>query len=150
MVENRQYDINEIKELLLHRYPFLLIDRVLSLEDNKSIVALKNISANEDFFNGHFPSMPVMPGVLMIEAMAQAAAFLAYKSTDAIAPGMAVLLAGVNNVRWKRMVVPGDQLELKVEYAKNRKPFWYFNAVATVDGKVACKAEIMAAESAVV
>lgn len=139
-----QMDIHEILEHLPHRYPFLLIDRVLSVDPNKSIVALKNVSMNEPFFPGHYPHHPVMPGVLIIEAMAQAAALLTFKSQGTKPDDRSVYyFVGIDNARFKRPVSPGDQLIFKVEIMFNKRGLWKFSAVAEVDGQVAAEAEIM-------
>ena len=135
-------DIQKIQSLLPHRYPFLLIDRVLESEPGKRLVAMKNVSINEPFFQGHFPSKPVMPGVLLIEAMAQATGLLAMESAEV--PKEAIYyLVGVDKARFKRPVVPGDQLVFEVEVLKNRREIWVFAAEAKVDGKIVASAEIM-------
>ncbi len=140
-----QMDIHEILEHLPHRYPFLLIDRVLSVDLNKSIVALKNVSINEPFFPGHYPHHPVMPGVLIIEAMAQAAALLSFKSQGTKPDDKSVYyFVGIDNARFKRPVSAGDQLILKVEIMFNKRGLWKYSGVAEVDGQVAAEAEIMA------
>ncbi len=141
------FDIGKILELLPHRYPFLLIDRVLELDIGKRIRALKNVTINEPFFPGHFPVKPVMPGVLMIEAMAQAAAVLAYTSKPLL-PGaeqQIVYLAGVDNARFKKMVIPGDQLILEVEVDRIVRNIGKFKCRATVDGQLAAEALLIAA-----
>lgn len=140
-------DISKILELLPHRYPFLLIDRVLELDVGKRVKALKNITFNEPFFNGHFPGKPVMPGVLMIEALAQAAAVLAYTSRPKDAAGRAqiVYLAGVDDARFKRIVVPGDQLILEVTTTRIVRNIGKFACRATVDGELAVEATLIAA-----
>ena len=140
-------DIAKIAELLPHRYPFLLIDRVLELEIGKRVKALKNVTVNEPFFNGHFPGKPVMPGVLMIEALAQAAAVLAYTSQPKAADGKQriVYLAGVDNARFKRIVVPGDQLILEVTVDRIVRNIGKFAARGTVDGTLAVEATLIAA-----
>jgi 3-hydroxyacyl-[acyl-carrier-protein] dehydratase len=140
-------DVARIRALLPHRYPFLLIDRVTELEKGKRIVALKNVTINEPFFNGHFPSEPVMPGVLIIEALAQAAAVLAYESVIATDPDKQriVYLAGIDGARFKKMVVPGDQLVLHVEVDRIMRNIGKFKCRATVDGKLATEATLMAA-----
>ncbi|MDD3354390.1 MAG: 3-hydroxyacyl-ACP dehydratase FabZ [Zoogloea sp.] len=139
-------DINEIKRLIPHRYPFLLVDRITELEVGKRVVGLKNVTINEPFFPGHFPHNPVMPGVLIIEAMAQAAAILAFK-TDGSVPdeGSTVYFASVDNVRFKRPVVPGDQLVIEAEIVRKMRNIWKFRAVARVDGELATEAEFMCA-----
>ena len=133
-----------LRELLPHRYPLLLVDRVLELEPGKSIKAIKNVTCNEPFFNGHFPGYPLMPGVLMIEALAQTAGVLILKSNEAYDPMKDLFyLAGVDNARFKRVVGPGDQLELYAEVMRNKLDLWKFKCTASVDGEVACSAEIM-------
>jgi 3-hydroxyacyl-[acyl-carrier-protein] dehydratase len=137
-------DIHGIMELLPHRYPFLLIDRVLSVDPGKSIVALKNVSINEPFFPGHYPHHPVMPGVLIIEAMAQAAALISFCSPGSKPDENSVYyFVGIDGARFKRPVSPGDQLILKVEVLRNMRGLWKFSAVAEVDGQVAAVAELM-------
>jgi len=137
-------DINQIKEYLPHRYPMLLVDRVLDWEAGKSITAIKNVTANEEFFNGHFPNKPVMPGVLMIEAIAQAAALLSFltmgQKPDA---NTLVYFLGIDNARFKRPVEPGDQLKLQVEIVKVARGIWKYKACATVDGQLAVEADLM-------
>lgn len=139
-------DINEILEYLPHRYPFLLVDRVLEIHDGKRILALKNVTMNEPFFPGHFPNHPVMPGVLVIEAMAQAAALLSFKSLG-VKPdeNSVVLFAGIDAVRFKRQVVPGDQLIFDVETLQSKRNIYKYKGVARVDGQIAAEAELMCA-----
>ncbi len=139
--------IEEIMEYLPHRYPFLLVDRVIELEAGKSIVGYKNISINEDFFNGHFPTKPIMPGVLIVEAMAQLSGILGFV-TNGTKPSDGVIhyLAGSNKVRFKRPVVPGDQLRLESTFLTDKHNIWKFDCRALVDGDVVCVAEIMTAE----
>ncbi|BAL24695.1 3-hydroxyacyl-ACP dehydratase FabZ [Azoarcus sp. KH32C] len=139
-------DINEILQYLPHRYPFLLVDRVLELEEGKRILALKNVTMNEPFFPGHFPHHPVMPGVLIVEAMAQAAALLSFK-TMGIKPdeNSVVYFAGIDNVRFKRPVVPGDQLMFDVEITHGKRNIYKYKGVARVGGEVAAEAELMCA-----
>ena len=138
--------IEEIRSYLPHRYPFLLVDRVLEIVPGKSIVAIKNVTCNEDFFNGHFPNKLVMPGVLIIEAMAQAAAILSFKS-EGVMPGenAALYFAGVDNTRFKRPVVPGDQLRFEMEIVRNMRGIWKYKGVAKVDDEIAVSAELMCA-----
>jgi 3-hydroxyacyl-[acyl-carrier-protein] dehydratase len=137
-------DINEIKEYLPQRYPFLLVDRVLELTLGESIVAVKNVTGNENHFNGHFPGLPIMPGVLIIEAMAQAAGILGFKTLDKKpSEGSIYMFAGVDNARFKRQVVPGDQLILKAQYVSDRKGLWKFDCQAFVEDKLACSATIL-------
>jgi len=136
--------INEIKNFIPHRYPFLLVDKVIEMNLGKSIVAIKNVSVNEEFFNGHFPFRPVMPGVLIIEAMAQTAGLLTLKTLNEEFTGEnPFLFAGIDNARFKRVVEPGDQLRMEVELIKYRLNLWKFKGTATVDGDVACYAEFM-------
>ncbi len=141
------YDIARIRALLPHRYPFLLIDRVTALEIGKSVTALKNVTINEPFFNGHFPTQPVMPGVLIIEAMAQAAAVLAFESVPAKNPDeqRIVYLAGVDNARFKRPVVPGDQLILQITVDRIMRNIGKFSCTAKVDGQLVTEATLIAA-----
>ena len=137
-------DINQIKEFLPHRYPLLLVDRVLDWESGKSITAIKNVTANEEYFNGHFPNKPVMPGVLMIEAMAQAAALLSFLTMGQKPDeNTLVYFLGIDNARFKRPVEPGDQLRLQVEIVKVARGIWKYKACATVDGQLAVEADLM-------
>lgn len=140
--------IREIREYMPHRYPFLFVDRVLEFESGKSILALKNVSCNEEFFNGHFPQRPIMPGVLMIEALAQAAGLLIFYTTNARPDEKDNwhFLAGVDNARFKRIVDPGDQLHLFVEVKKRRRELWVFDAKASVGGELACSVELLLAK----
>lgn len=139
-------DINEIKKYIPHRYPFLLVDRIIELEEGKRVVGLKNVTVNEPFFPGHFPHSPVMPDVLIIEALAQAAAVLAFKTEGTTPdPDAMVYFASVDNVRFKRPVVPGDQLILEAEIVRTIRNIWKFKGVARVDGEVATEAEFMCA-----
>ena len=139
-----QMDIHEILEYLPHRYPFLLVDRVLSIDPGKEIVAQKNVTINEPFFPGHYPHHPVMPGVLIIEAMAQTAALLTFKSADKkIDDNTLYYFVGIDGARFKRPVSPGDQLILKVALMRNLRGLWKFSAVAEVDGQIAAEAELM-------
>lgn len=139
-----QMNINEIIELLPHRYPFLLIDRVLAMEPDKSIVALKNVTINEPFFPGHYPHHPVMPGVLIIEAMAQAAALLSFKSMGAGANEKSVYyFAGIDGARFRLPVGPGDQLIIKATLIRSMRGMFKFSATAEVDSKVVAEAELM-------
>ncbi len=134
-------DIQEIKETIPHRYPFLLVDKVTEIEEGKRIVGYKNVTINEPFFQGHFPDYPVMPGVLIIEALAQvgAVAMLGMEENK----GKIGFLAGVDKCRFKRQVVPGDQLKLEIEITRIKGPIGKGKGTATVNGEVACQAEIM-------
>lgn len=137
-------DIYKILEKLPHRYPFLLVDRVLEIEDNVQIKAIKNVSVNEPFFVGHFPHYKVMPGVLIIEALAQAAAVLSYKTLDQRPDSSSVYyFVGIDAARFKRPVTPGDQLILDVTLGRQLRGIWKFNATASVEGAVVAEAELM-------
>ncbi len=142
--EKKTLDILAIKSLLPHRYPLLLVDRVLDWEANKTITAIKNVTVNEEFFQGHFPHKPVMPGVLMIEALAQTAALLSFLSMG-VKPdeNSVVYFVGIDNARFKRPVEPGDQLKIDVEILRVSRGIWKYKAVGSVDGKVALEAELM-------
>ncbi len=139
-------NVNQIKNYLPHRYPFLLVDRVVEFETGKYLKAIKNVTVNEPFFNGHFPNQPIMPGVLIIEALAQATGLLGFRTmgeepqTDTL-----YMLVAVDKARFKQPVVPGDQLEMHVELVKRKGIMWVFNAEAKVDGKLAVSAELMCA-----
>jgi 3-hydroxyacyl-[acyl-carrier-protein] dehydratase len=137
-------DIKAILEHLPHRYPFLLVDRVLELEKGKRIVALKNVTINEPFFVGHYPHMPVMPGVLIIEALAQAAGILSFQTMGKVSDDSSVYyFVGIDNARFKRPVSPGDQLKLHVEITRTSRSIWKYAGKAMVDGQVAAEAELM-------
>ena len=140
-------DIGQIMALLPHRYPFLMIDRVLEIEDAQRILAVKNVSVNEPFFTGHFPGRPVMTGVMILEAMAQAAALLAHVSTNGVREGKTIFLVGANDFKWKRMVVPGDTLKIEVKSHKLTRPLWMMKAEATVEGKLVASGMLSAVES---
>ena len=140
----------EIRRYLPHRYPFLLLDRVLEVEAGSHIIALKNVSANEPFFTGHFPGKPVMPGVLVIEALAQASGILGVKSVkkeqglpDEPEEDGIYFFVGIDKARFRRVVVPGDQLILEVRLVKSRRGIWSFTATAKVEGVLVCEAELM-------
>lgn len=140
-------DIQEILKHLPHRYPFLLVDRVQAVEPSKDIVALKNVTINEPFFAGHFPHYAVMPGVLVIEALAQAAAILSFVSTARKPDDQSVIyLVGIDNARFKRPVVPGDQLWLHARFVHAKRGLWKYAAQAKVDGQVAAECEMMCME----
>lgn len=137
-------DIHEILKYLPHRYPFLLIDRVIDIEMGQSLVAIKNVTANETFFMGHFPEQPVMPGVLILEALAQAAAVLAYKSTNTKAnEGVLFYFVGIDHARFRRVVEPGDQLRLEVKVLRSKRDIWKLAGEAYVGDELACSAEFM-------
>jgi 3-hydroxyacyl-[acyl-carrier-protein] dehydratase len=137
-------DINKVLSLLPHRYPFLLIDRVLEFEKDTRLLALKNVTYNEPFFNGHFPVKPVMPGVLIVEAMAQATALLALESSPgAVSESTIYLFVGIDKARFKQQVEPGDTLKLELIQNKMKRGIGFFSGTATVDGKTVATAEIM-------
>ena len=137
-------DIHQILEHLPHRYPFILVDRVLELEPGKKIKAVKNVSINEPFFPGHFPHHPVMPGVLIVEALAQAAAILSFKTGNFMPSDDSVYyFAGIDKARFKKPVSPGDQLILEVSIDRILKGIWKYNCSASVDGKLVAEADIM-------
>jgi len=142
---SRTLDILEIQEYLPHRYPFLLVDRVIDCEPKVRLVAIKNVSFNEPFFQGHFPHQPIMPGVLITEALAQTTALLAALSDESLGKGMTYYLAGIDNARFKRPVVPGDQLRLEANYVKHRRNIWTFDCQASVDGELSVSAQIICA-----
>jgi 3-hydroxyacyl-[acyl-carrier-protein] dehydratase len=139
------FDIRKIMELLPHRYPFLLVDRVLEVEPNVRLKAIKNVTMNEPFFQGHFPGLPVMPGVLILEALAQTGALFVMDSFTESVKDKVFLFAGLNKVKFRKQVVPGDQLVLTVTFKKNKMNIWQMTGVAEVDGKVACQGEFTAA-----
>jgi 3-hydroxyacyl-[acyl-carrier-protein] dehydratase len=133
--------IEQIKEIIPHRYPFLLIDRIDEITEGERAVGIKNVTANEEYFNGHFPDYPVMPGVLIIEALAQVGAVAMLKKEEN--RGKLAFFAGIDNCRFKRQVVPGDQLKLEVEITRLKGPIGKGHAIATVDGEVAVETDIM-------
>lgn len=143
-VDNLKTSLNmeEILKYLPHRYPFLLVDKVESYEPGKNIIAYKNVTMNEHFFVGHFPEKPVMPGVLIIEALAQAGGILAYKSTEWVPEDTLLYFASIENVRFKKVVLPGDVLQLHVEVTKKRSMVWKFTGTARVDGEIVCTSDM--------
>ncbi len=134
-------DIEQIKEIIPHRYPFLLIDRILEVEEGHKAIGIKNVTVNEEFSNGHFPDFPVMPGVLIVEALAQVGAVAMLKKEEN--RGRLALFAGIDKCRFKRQVKPGDQLRLEVEMIRFKGPMGKGKAIATVDGELVCETEIM-------
>jgi len=136
-------DINQIMKILPHRHPFLMVDRILEIEVGKRIVGLKNVTVNEPFFTGHFPGHPVMPGVLIIEAMAQVAGILAYQSDESVRDKVTYFV-GIDNAKFRKPVMPGDQLRFEIEATGCKRGIWIFNAKAYVDGKVVAEAELKA------
>ena len=136
--------INEIMEILPHGYPFLLVDRIVELELGKRIVGIKNVTINEPFFQGHFPGQPIMPGVLILEAMAQTAGVLAFKSMSEELRKKVVYFMSIDKVRFRRPVVPGDQMRMEMVVSRRRKSVWSFTGKAYVEGQLAAEAELMA------
>lgn len=138
-------EVQEIMALLPHRYPFLLIDRVLDYTPGETLTAIKNVTVNEPIFTGHFPGLPIFPGVLILEAMAQATGILGFKTVSERTENELYLFAGIDEARFKKPVVPGDQLVLEVKFLKERRNMWKFYCEAKVDGQVVCTAELMCA-----
>ena len=140
-------DVKEIREYLPHRYPFLLVDRVVELIEGEMIRAYKNVSINEDVFNGHFPQAPIFPGVMIVEAMAQAAGILGFKTLNKRpSDGSIYLFAGADNVRFKRQVVPGDRLDLEARVISEKRGIWKFECRSSVEGALAASATILCAD----
>jgi 3-hydroxyacyl-[acyl-carrier-protein] dehydratase len=140
-------DVTEIKTWLPHRYPFLLVDRVVELTVGESIVAYKNITVNEEVFNGHFPQAPIFPGVMIIEAMAQASGILGFKTMDKTPQdGSVYLFAGADKVRFRRQVIPGDRLQLEAKVISKKSGIWKFDCTASVEGELAASATILCAD----
>lgn len=137
-------EVDELMQILPHRYPMLMIDRLIDIKPGDSAVAVKNVSYNEQFFQGHFPQKPIMPGVLMLEAMAQAAAAFTSYTENLDSEGKIVLFMGVDKARFRKPVIPGDQLLIKVRTAQRRPPVWRFEGEATVAGKVVAEATFAA------
>lgn len=139
-------DVREIRQYLPHRYPFLLVDRVVELEKGKYIKGYKNISVNEEVFNGHFPEMPIFPGVMIVEALAQISGILGFRTLDQKPEdGYLYLFAGIDNVRFKRQVAPGDRLQLESEVISERRGVWKFSCKASVDMELAASADVLCA-----
>jgi 3-hydroxyacyl-[acyl-carrier-protein] dehydratase len=144
-----EMNIQDVKNYLPHRYPFLLIDRVLEIEIGKSLVAIKNVTFNEPQFTGHFPAQPIMPGVMIVEALAQATGILAFKSeVGKPIDGQIYMLVGIDKVRFKRVVEPGDQIRLEVEVMTVKRGMWKFKCRALVDENVVTTAELMCTQKA--
>ena len=137
-------EIREIMKILPHAYPFLLVDRIVEMELGKRIVGIKNVTYNEPFFPGHFPGRPIMPGVLIVEAMAQTAGMLIYQTMDEENRRKPAFFLGMDNVKFRKPVIPGDQLRLEVEITKHRQSIWGFKGKALVDGKLVAEAELLA------
>jgi 3-hydroxyacyl-[acyl-carrier-protein] dehydratase len=137
-------EIKEIMNILPHTYPFLLVDRIIEIEPGKRIVGIKNVTYNEPFFPGHFPGRPIMPGVLIVEAMAQTAGVLVCTSLSGEEQNKLVYFLGMDNVKFRKPVIPGDQLRLELEITKHRQSIWGFKGKALVDGKLVAEAELLA------
>jgi 3-hydroxyacyl-[acyl-carrier-protein] dehydratase len=137
-------EIKEIMNILPHAYPFLLVDRIIEIDPGKRVVGIKNVTYNEPFFPGHFPDRPIMPGVLIVEAMAQTAGVLVFKSISEEERGKSVYFLGIDNARFRKPVVPGDQLRLELEITKHRQSIWGFKGKALVDGQLVAEAELLA------
>ncbi|WP_448549277.1 3-hydroxyacyl-ACP dehydratase FabZ [Thalassotalea fusca] len=147
--QNNTLNIEEIRDLIPHRYPMLLVDRVLDFEPGKSLHAIKNVSINEPVFNGHFPNYAIFPGVLILEALAQATGILGFKTTQGRGEDEMYLFASIDNAKFKQPVVPGDTMHLHVEFIKERRGMWKYYGEARVDGKVVCSADLMCARKAI-
>lgn len=141
-------EIQEIKSIIPHRYPMLLVDRVLDYQPGKWLHAVKNVSINEPVFNGHFPELPIFPGVMILESLAQATGILGFRSTESRDENEMYLFASIDKARFKKPVVPGDTMHLHVEFIKERRGMWKFYGEARVDGKVVCSADLMCARRA--
>ncbi len=137
-------EIREIMAMLPHAYPFLLVDRIVEIEPGKRVVGIKNVTYNEPFFPGHFPGRPIMPGVLIVEAMAQAAGILVFNSLPEEDRKKTVFFLGMDNVRFRKPVIPGDQLRLEMEITKHRQAIWGFKGKAVVDGKLVAEGDLLA------
>lgn len=142
--DQQQYNIQEILKLLPHRYPFILVDRILEVDPGERIKGLKNVTMNENFFQGHFPSEPVMPGVLILEGMAQVGALLAFLTDKDMAGDKLVYFAGLDKVKFRQKVVPGDQLQYEVSVNKQKGKFWKMDGKAYVEDKLVAEAQLMA------
>jgi len=143
--EPNPISLNEIKDLIPHRYPMLLIDKVVDHEPKKTLHAIKNVTINEPVFTGHFPELAIFPGVLILEALAQATGVLGFKSTEGRDEKEMYLFASIDKARFKQPVLPGDTMHLHVEFIKERRGMWKFYGEAKVDGKVVCSADLMCA-----
>lgn len=142
-------EIQEIQSIIPHRYPMLLVDRVLDYEPGKWLHAIKNVTFNEPVFNGHFPELSIFPGVMILEALAQATGILGFRSADKRGENEMYLFASIDKAKFKKSVVPGDTMHLHVEFLKERRGMWKFYGEAKVDGKVVCSAELMCARRTV-
>ena len=147
MGSNVVFDSVAVQKLLPHRYPFLLVDKIIELVENERIVGIKNVTFNEPFFQGHFPSVPVMPGVLVLEAMAQVGCILSKVSSGGAGMSKNLLFVGADSVRWKKKVVPGDTLRIEMRFTKRRGSLWEMEAKVLVEGKLVCSGKLMAMET---
>ena len=147
MEEKTILDITQIQAILPHRYPFLMVDKIVDLKDNEYIVGIKNVSVNESFFQGHFPGRPIMPGVLILEAMAQTSAILAKKSTQGIAAEKMIYLVGADEMKWRKQVVPGDQIRIRMDFHKKKRPLWVMKGSVSVGDDVVASGFISAVEA---
>lgn len=147
VVEGVIYDAVKIMEILPHRYPFLMVDKIIEFVDNERAVGIKNVTINEPFFEGHFPGRPVMPGAMILEAMAQTGAILARESKDGVIATKTVFLIGATDFKWKKQVLPGDTLRIEMVSVKKRRPIWIMRGEATVNGVLVASGTISAAES---
>jgi 3-hydroxyacyl-[acyl-carrier-protein] dehydratase len=143
--QKNELDVHEIQKLIPHRYPMLLVDRVLDYEAGKWLHAIKNVTFNEPVFMGHFPELAIFPGVMILEALAQATGILGFKTTEGREKDELYLFASIDKAKFKKPVVPGDTMHLHVEFLKERRGMWKFHGEAKVDGKVVCSAELMCA-----
>jgi len=143
--QKNELDVHEIQKLIPHRYPMLLVDRVLDYEAGKWLHAIKNVTFNEPVFMGHFPELAIFPGVMILEALAQATGILGFKTTEGREDDELYLFASIDNAKFKKPVVPGDTMHLHVEFLKERRGMWKFHGEAKVDGKVVCSADLMCA-----
>ena len=143
--ELNSFDTQEILKLLPHRYPMLLVDKVIDYKAGEYLHAIKNVTINEPIFTGHFPGQPIFPGVMILEAMAQATGLLGFKTVEHRSEGELYLFAAIDNARFKQPVLPGDTMHLHIDFVKERRNIWKFHGEAKVDGKVVCSAELMCA-----
>ncbi|WP_440055743.1 3-hydroxyacyl-ACP dehydratase FabZ [Pseudoalteromonas sp. T1lg65] len=143
--ELNSFDIQEILKLLPHRYPMLLVDKVVDYKAGEYLHAIKNVTANEPIFTGHFPGQPIFPGVLILESLAQATGLLGFKTVENRSDNELYLFAAIDNARFKQPVMPGDTMHLHVEFVKERRNIWKFQGEAKVDGNIVCSAELMCA-----
>ncbi|MBE0369078.1 3-hydroxyacyl-ACP dehydratase FabZ [Pseudoalteromonas sp. MMG013] len=143
--ELNSFDTQEILKLLPHRYPMLLVDKVIDYKAGEYLHAIKNVTVNEPIFTGHFPGQPIFPGVMILEAMAQATGLLGFKTVENRSESELYLFAAIDNARFKQPVLPGDTMHLHIDFVKERRNIWKFHGEAKVDGKVVCSAELMCA-----